>query len=315
VSCAAVITTGTINVTATTTGSNLDPDGYTVTVDGTNGKSITSNGSQTFTDLSAGDHSVTLSGVASNCTVSGSSARTANVPAGGSASVAFQINCVAPPATQLAFTVQPRNATAGSAISVQVAARDAAGNVAAGFSGAITIALGANPTGTTLSGTTTANAVNGVATFSNLSITKVGSGYTLNATASGLSGATSASFTVSAGSASALFFTVQPSNTETATSISPAVKVTARDAYGNTATSFNGSMTMSIGRNPSGGTLSGTRTVTAVNGVATFSDLKIDRAGDGYSLKVGGTAVTGAESAQFNVKQKPLICLLGICLG
>ena len=135
--------------------------------------------------------------------------------------------------------------------------------------------------------------MNGVATFSNLTLTKVGSGYSLTAGASGLTGATSASFSVSAGSASAFIFTVQPSNTETGTSISPAVKVTARDAYGNTATSFHGSMTMSIGQNPSGGTLSGTKTVTAVNGVGTFSDLKIDRAGDGYTLMIGGSGVTG----------------------
>ena len=46
-----------------------------------------------------------------------------------------------------------------------------------------------------------------------------------------------------------------------------------------------------------------------------FSDLKIDRAGDGYTLMIGGSGVTGAESAQFSVKQKPLICLLGICIG
>jgi hypothetical protein len=230
--------------------------------------------------------------------------------------VAFLVNCAAPAATQLAFTVQPSNATAGSAISpaVQVTARDAAGNVATSFSGSITIALGANPSGGALSGTLTVSAVNGVATFSNLSITKAGTGYALSAAASALTGATSASFSVSAASANALIFTVQPSNTETGTSISPAVRVTARDAYGNTATGFHGSVTMAIGRNPSGGALSGTKTVTAVNGVATFSDLKIDRAGDGYTLTIGGSGVTGAESAQFNVKQKPLICILGICI-
>ena len=310
-------TTGTLNVTTTTTGADVDPDGYTVTVDGTNSASIADNGSQSFANLASGSHSVTLAGVAANCTVSGGNSQTANVPAGGSTSVAFSVSCVAPPATQLAFTVQPSNATAGSAISpaVQVTARDAAGNVATSFSGTITIALGANPSGGTLSGTKTVSAMNGVATFSDLTLTRVGTGYSLTATASGLTGATSASFSVSAASASALVFTVQPSNTQTGSSISPAVKVTARDAYGNTATRFNGSMTMSIGRNPSGGTLSGTRTVTAVNGVGTFSDLKIDRAGDGYTLTVGGSGVAGAESAAFSVKQAPLICLLGICIG
>jgi hypothetical protein len=312
-----VPTTGTLNVTTTTTGSNVDPDGYTVTVDGTNSTSIADNGSQSFGNLASGSHGVTLSGVAANCTVSGGNSQTATVPAGGSTSIIFEVSCAAPLATQLAFTVQPSNATAGSAIApaVQVTARDAAGNVASGFSGTITIALGANPGGGTLSGTTSVSAVNGVATFSNLTITKAAAGYTLTAAASGLTGATSASFSVSAGAASALVFTVQPSNTETATSISPAVKVTAFDTYGNTATSFRGSITMSIGQNPSGGTLSGTTTVSAVNGVGTFSDLKINRAGNGYTLRAGASGATGAESAQFNVKQKALICILGICIG
>ena len=314
VSCAA--TTGTLNVTTATTGSNLDPDGYSVSVDGGSGTSIADNGSQSFTNLSSGNHTVTLSGIAANCTVSGGTTQTANVPAGGSATAAFQVTCVGPPATQLAFSVQPSNAIAGSAISpaVQVSALDASGNVATSYNGAITIALGANPGNTTLSGTRTVSAVNGVATFSTLSLTKAASGYTLTAAASGLTGSTSTSFSVSAASASALFFTVQPSNTQTATAISPAVQVTARDAYGNTATSFNGSLTMAIGQNPSGGTLSGTKTVTASNGVGTFSNLQIDRAGNGYTLTVSGSGVNGSESAQFNVTQKPLICVLGICI-
>src|SRR2546425_11423285 len=43
-------------------------------------------------------------------------------------------------------------------------------------------------------GTPSVNAVSGVATFSTLSINNAGNGYTLTASASGLTGATSASF-------------------------------------------------------------------------------------------------------------------------
>src|SRR5205823_2066728 len=88
-------TTGTLNVTTTTTGANLDPDGYTVSVDGTNSASIADNGSQSFANLSSGSHNVTLSGVAANCTVSGGTSQTANVPAGGSTSVSFAVSCTA----------------------------------------------------------------------------------------------------------------------------------------------------------------------------------------------------------------------------
>lgn len=307
-------TTGNLDVTTTTTGSSLDPDGYTATVDGTTSRSVPTNGSVTFSGLAAGSHTVTLSGVAANCLVSGGDARTVNVPAGGTASAAFAVSCGAQ-AARLAFSVQPSTVTAGSAISpaVQVTAQDDAGNSVPTFNGAITVELGANGNGGTLSGTKTVTAVNGVATFSDLTITRAGTGYTLTAAASGLAGATSGTFSVAAGRASALFFTVQPSDTETNSSIEPAVRVTARDAYGNTATSYQGSMTMAIARNPGGGSLSGTRTVTAASGVGVFRDLRIDRAGDGYSLRVGASGLTGAESARFDVERRQF-CLLIICL-
>src|SRR5207247_5010448 len=65
---------GDLTVTTSTAGSSLDPDGYTVTVDGSQSQPITINTSTgvTFTGLTAGSHDVVLSGVAGNCTVSGS---------------------------------------------------------------------------------------------------------------------------------------------------------------------------------------------------------------------------------------------------
>jgi hypothetical protein len=111
---------------------------------------------------------------------------------------ALALNPPPPPATHLVFTVQPSNTTVGSTISpaVQVAAKDDAGNTVATFGTPITIALDANPGGGTLSGTKTVTPVNGVATFSNLSIDKVGNGYTLKATTNGLTPATSAAFNI-----------------------------------------------------------------------------------------------------------------------
>jgi alpha-tubulin suppressor-like RCC1 family protein len=100
--------------------------------------------------------------------------------------------------TQLAFSVQPTTTTAGATITpaVQVAARDAQGNTDTRYTGSVTVAIGTNPSGGTLSGTTTVAAVAGVATFGNLSINNAGTGYTLTAAASGLTGATSAAFTI-----------------------------------------------------------------------------------------------------------------------
>lgn len=93
VSC--VAQSGNLTVTTSTTGSNLDPDGYTVTVDGGASQAIATNGSVTFTGLSAGSHSVALSGLAANCVVSGSNPQTVTVPTGGTASASFAVGCAA----------------------------------------------------------------------------------------------------------------------------------------------------------------------------------------------------------------------------
>src|SRR5439155_972476 len=195
-------------------------------------------------------------------------------------------------------SVQPSTTTAGAAITpaVEVTAQDASGNTATGFTGNITVAIGTNTSSGTLTGTLTHAAASGVATFSGLSIDKVGTGYTLTATGAGST--TSTAFNITVGSATQLVFSVQPSTTTAGAAITPVVEVTAQDAGGNTATGFTGNVTLAIGTNPSSGTLAGTLTHAAVGGVATFSGLSIDKAGTGYTLTATGAGST--TSTAFN---------------
>ena len=60
------------------------------------------------------------------------------------------------------------------------------------------------------------------------------------------------------------------------------------------------------------GTLSGTKTVAAVNGAATFSDLSIDQPGIGYTLVVTSSSLRGTASASFNVLTPSLPPLSGL---
>jgi hypothetical protein len=104
--------------------------------------------------------------------------------------------------------------------------------------------------------------------------------------------------------ATRVVFTVQPSTTLPLMTITPAVKVAAVDNLGNIVTTFNGSVTVAIGKNGGlvlPGTLSGTKTVQFVGGVATFADLSIDQAGNGYTLVVSSSGLQGAESNAFNI--------------
>src|SRR5206468_5307695 len=114
-------------------------------------------------------------------------------------------------------------------------------------------------------------AVAGVSTFSGLSINKAGIGYTLTGASSGLAGATSNTFNITAAAANHLAFLQQPTNTAAGSSITPAVTVQLLDQFTNL-TSSRASVTVAIGTNPGSGTLSGTTIRTASGGVATSSN-------------------------------------------
>jgi hypothetical protein len=218
---------------------------------------------------------------------------------------AFQIDPA--PATQLAFTVEPSTHSGGvlNPINppVEVTALDQFGGTVTTFTDDVTVAIGTNPSGGVLSGTLTRAAVDGVAIFDDLSIDRTGLGYTLTASATGLSGATSAPFDVVPNGLVQLVFTVQPVDSKAGQAIS--VEVAIQDALGNIYTAYTGNMAVAIGNNPAGGRLSGSTTVAAVAGVATFSDLSIDVAGTGYTLiastTIGGTTFQGPHSDPFNI--------------
>ncbi len=144
--------------------------------------------------------------------------------------------------------------------------------------------IGTNPGGGTLGGTATVNAVNGIATFTNLSINKAGIGYTLVITSGNLLPATSNPFTISSGPAAQMAFSTQPGGAQIGSPLNPQPVVTLRDANGNIATTYNGPVTLAIGANPGGGVLGGTATVNAVNGIATFTNLSVNKVGVGYTL-------------------------------
>jgi hypothetical protein len=217
------------------------------------------------------------------------------------------------PIAGLQFVTQPTSTEASQVItpSPVVAAVDAGNNVVTTFNGSVSIAIGVNPGGGTLSGTTTITATNGVATFSNLSINSAGVGYTLVATISSPSAsATSALFDITAGPATQLVFSTQPSDSTGGVAFPTQPVVEVQDAGGNRVTSFSGSVSLTIGTNPSGGTLSGTTTVNVVNGLATFSGLSINTAGTGYTLTAASDTLTSATSNSFNITVGPIAQLV-----
>src|SRR5947207_6428292 len=147
------------------------------------------------------------------------------------------------------FTVRASTPVAGSAISpaVQHTALDPFPTRRSSDLGSVTVALGNTPGGSTLGGTKTVAAVNGVASFSTLTLDKTGTSYWLTATATGLNSGTSSVFGVTPGTATQLAFSQQPVTTVANRLITPAVKVRALDAFGNLATGFSGSVAVALG--------------------------------------------------------------------
>jgi hypothetical protein len=110
-------------------------------------------------------------------------------------SAAFAI-APGPPAA-LTFALQPpASAIYQAPFAIVVAAKDSIGNLAPGFTGTVTVGIGTNPAGGTLGGTVAQTATGSVATFSDLSLDNIGSGYTLVVTSSGLSSATSSAVNI-----------------------------------------------------------------------------------------------------------------------
>jgi len=115
---------------------------------------------------------------------------------GSATSASFAVTAIAPMAAKLAFSHQPSNALTGAPISpaITVTVEDVNGNTVTTASNQVTLAL---VSGTGLGGTLTAMPLNGVATFSNVTVSTPGT-YMLSATSAGLVAATSAGFNITA---------------------------------------------------------------------------------------------------------------------
>src|SRR6059058_2395893 len=117
ISCTAL--TGNLTVSTTTTGANLDPDGYTFAVDGGTPQPIGISATIPLTEIPSGSRTVVLAGVAGNCTVANGPSRTVIVPPGGTATAAFAVSCAALTG-DLAVTTSTSGANPPSAYSVTV---------------------------------------------------------------------------------------------------------------------------------------------------------------------------------------------------
>lgn len=118
-------------------------------------------------------------------------------------------------------------------------------------------------------------------------------------------------------------FVAQPASAQVGAAITsvtydpaaPPVAVQVLDGGGTLISSSTAPVTLTILNNPGGGFLSGTTTVDAVGGVATFPGISIDQSGLSYTLSADTSAVAidPAASAPFNIADVGKQCPAGPC--
>ena len=270
---AALITSqspNTPSVLASTSGNGAIT--YAVTVAGSTGCSV---------DSSTGVLTYTSAG---SCTVRVTAAATSTYLAGytdvmftfsGSATKLEVTRASVGTASGAAFTTQP-----------QVTVQDSDSNTVTSSTAVVTASVSA---GGALVGTSTATAVSGVATFSNLGITGIaGISYTITYTVSGLT-TTTANVITTVGAAKKLAITQASVGTVNGVAFTTQPQVTVQDSGGNTVTSSTAVVTASVPV----ATLVGTTTATAVSGVATFTNLGISgKAGTQYAITYAVSGLT-----------------------
>jgi len=119
----------------------------------------------------------------------------------------------------------------------------------------VTLAFGTDPSSgsATLTGTLTQSAVAGIATFNDLDIDEVQTGYTFSLSSTGLTGTTSASFNITQAPATQLAFITQPSTTVAGVAVSSAITVELQDSNGTVVANNTDNVTLALGTDPSSG--------------------------------------------------------------
>jgi hypothetical protein len=279
------------------------------------------NGGSTSGTLGCSTNPVTASsGVATftGCNITGTAAAgtyTLKATSSGlSEAISGNLEIKAGSASKLAFTTQPVGGVAeGTSLATQpvVKVEDANGNVVTSSSAGVTLAIannsyiagnGGSKEGSLSCTTNPVSASSGTASYAGCKITgtEAAGTYTLKATSGSLTEATSSSFEIKAGTPTTATFSTQPAGANEGAAFTTQPQVTIKDANSNL---VSGSVvTLAIGTNPGGGTLSCTANPAATNGsgIAVFAGCTINKTGSGYTLTATDGSAT-ATSSGFNV--------------
>ena len=149
-------------------------------------------------------------------------------------------------------------------------------------------------------------AVNGIATFPNLSINKIGASYTLQA-GSGTFTAVTAPFSVTTATASQLALTTPPSASgQSGLPLAQQPVVQVQDRNGNPVSQQGMVVTASLATGPGGASLTAASATTDASGLATFGGLAITGLIGSYSLNLSASGLGPVTSNAISLTAGPV---------
>lgn len=214
---------------------------------------------------------------------------------------------------QLVFTLVPHSVAPGTPFSVAATVLDAEGVILSSSAGTVTL----QAFGATLQGSTSGSLRDGIATLSNLSASGSPGTFTLSASVTVASQTLQAkSLPIQLGSSpsspnvgvpASLRFVSSPTAGVAGADLAPVI-VEVVDVYGQRVISASHPITLSLSQNPlppEGAVLSGALTVSANNGLASFSNARLSRSG-AYRLNASASDLIGVSSAVLTIAAAPV---------
>jgi hypothetical protein len=212
------------------------------------------------------------------------------------------------PTSAASFGLSTPAPTAGTAFSETLTALDTYGNTATSYTGSKTVTFtgpSSSPGGTAASYPSSVSFSSGVGSGS---VTLYDAQSTTLTAKQGSITGTSASFTVQSASAASLVFSTQPAGVTAGSPFTTQPVVTAKDSYGNVATGYAKTLSLSIksGTGPTGATLSGCTSSLAA-GVSTFSGCQVSLGGSPAYQLIAGDGTLTVTSASFTAANPPTV--------
>jgi hypothetical protein len=211
-------------------------------------------------------------------------------------------------ASLLAFTSSPPSLTAGSPFGLSVMVEDSYGNQVSSSGAAVTLSLASGPASERSTFGVTSLTSAGLATFSGLVLTVAATDYLAEATASGLTPASTSTFSVTPAPASQLSFSAPPASVTAGSSFGLFVLI--EDPYGNQVATSGTTVSIGLASGPASESAALSAATSSTSGLASVTGLALTTAAS-YQIAASASNLTPATTSLIVTPAAPAQLALG----